>query len=76
MGQWFLEGNDLCPGNSLPFAINRRENWTYIVLVQSRSLEISILSPSWKQRERNLTSLAELLHYITYLALISGVIVT
>lgn len=42
----FLKENDAHHGISLPFAINLSENWTYIVLVQSRSLEISILNPS------------------------------
>lgn len=37
---------DAYPGSSLPLAINLSENWTYIVFVQSRSLEISILRPS------------------------------
>lgn len=31
-------------------AINLNENWMYTVLVQSRSLETSILSPSCKYR--------------------------
>ena len=34
----------------LPLAINLNENWMYTVLVQSRSLETSILSPSCKYR--------------------------
>lgn len=34
----------------LPLAINLNENWMYTVLVQSRSLDTSILSPSCKHR--------------------------
>ena len=33
----------------LPLAKNLNENWMYIVLVQSKSLETSILSPSYRQ---------------------------
>lgn len=42
----FMKEKGAYHGSSLPLAINRSENWTYIVLVQSRSLEMSILSPS------------------------------
>lgn len=40
----------------LPLAINLNENWMYTVLVQSRSLDTSILSPSCKYRIHNVSS--------------------
>lgn len=53
MGEICLKGNRIHTHYemTLLFAINRSENWTYIVLVQSRSLEMSIRSPSLQTKK-------------------------